>query len=438
MKCGKLLLCSILCLLLVACEPQANQQKSAEVKKTMTEDVDKPEYPDSKPQKQEVLAQLITYGGHGKLFDKDLNEIILDDELVDAIQDSMIEELSKQVNEKKIADSLGVIKEAQKLLTTKDITVVEANLIKNGIIGILLEGSSEKLIDLYHWRYNIILGRSRNIYLPTIADLVRPRIVDLLEHLRLFDFLRDLVLVRESNYIRDCRAHSVPIPPDWEETGTAWVKHGQLTTNLLEKGRFAEVWSYSDPNVRGGCIALPRGSGAAGSALGIICQSATTGHACFWDNIKLGETRAFGWKNKRVVISQIQDGSNLNLNCTGCHQGNNVFIVAPDDNVWGEVLGRVASPNLGANFTMQVDNSTDNREGRPRYIPISTLPIRTNWENKFMPNQANDCAQSCHEKSAWTVRNGISSPANLPNGREQVPLMTPLCSRGPAGVAGCY
>jgi hypothetical protein len=210
-------------------------------------------------------------------------------------------------------------------------------------------------------------------------------------------------------YVADCRAHSVPIPPDWAETGTPWVLQGPLTQNLLEPGEFAGVWTYSDPSARGACIALPRGTGNSGSLAGIICQSATTGHACFWDNKLRSDPgqQPIGWSGVRLVISQLHDGTSLSENCTSCHRGNNVFLISPDDPTWAKVLrGPLSGPSTGT-FTTQVEKSSDEQGGHPRYIPITTLPERPGWQNPFA---SGGCAGACHEFHALPVANPIPTP----------------------------
>jgi hypothetical protein len=213
----------------------------------------------------------------------------------------------------------------------------------------------------------------------------------------------------------------VPIPPDWAESGTPWVLQGTLTQNLLQPGEYAAVWTYSDPSTRGACIALPRGNGSVGTLNGFICQSATTGHACFWDNKRRGSADAVGWRDLRLVISELQDGSNLakEENCTACHRGNNVFLISPDDPTWSKVLrGPLSGPSTGT-FTTQVETSSDNQGGHPRYIPITTLPPRSSWENPFAPG---GCAGACHE---------------LHLGNFSVPQpMPPTCNTAPGGCYG--
>lgn len=259
----------------------------------------------------------------------------------------------------------------------------------------------------------------------------------------------------DTPYMAKCRARGVPIPPDWAGSGTAWVLQGNLdgpdphAVNLLqghEPNRDAFVWTYSDPSVRGACIALPRGSGAVRSLASIMCQSATTGHACFWENMRATDPSprtpgSLGWRNQTLMISQLADGTNLGEtgNCPTCHRGNNVFIIAPDHPTWKKVLtgrGFVGGThvNQGGTFTTQVESSSDMRGGHPRYIPITTLPTpRAGWENTF--EAEGGCAGSCHENPADNVVGMMTAE----RGRRKRMDMAPECA-GPAGasVENCY
>lgn len=240
---------------------------------------------------------------------------------------------------------------------------------------------------------------------------------------------------RDTPYMTQCRAQNVPIPPDWAESGTAWILQGNLNgpggTNLLVPGEDAFVWTYSDPSVRGACIALPRGSGAPGDLAGIICQSFTTGHACFWDNqLKTDHTRVLGWSGQRLLISTLVDGidmangigganrNNVGGRCVVCHRGTNVFIISPDDPTWAKVLrGPLNGGPSGGQFTTNISPA--------RYIP---LPIQAGWTNTVL---LGGCGGGCHEQPAPTVitmRNTVN--AMVPLNRMPMP---PDC----AG-SGCY
>jgi hypothetical protein len=205
----------------------------------------------------------------------------------------------------------------------------------------------------------------------------------------------------------------VPIPPDWDESGKTWQQQGPLTTKLILSGIPAVVWTYSDPAIRGACIALPRGNGAPGSAAGIICQSATTGKACFWDNKLRSDgpmAPPLGWSGLTLRIGDLRDGSNLSENCTSCHRGNNVFLLSPDDPTWAKVMGRPAP--LSPTFTTRVATSpSDTSLGHPRYVPVSGQP---GWSN-VAPSPATGYCNSCHELPALTA----------------APAMPPRCATSP-------
>jgi hypothetical protein len=237
----------------------------------------------------------------------------------------------------------------------------------------------------------------------------------------------------ETSYMADCREHEVPVPPDWSLQTTRWKLQGNLKdgTNLLDEtqsqGQDAFVWTWSDPAIRGACIALPR-SGVSTRALlaGIICQSAYTGYACFWDSRlrneadPMAESDKIDWTSQTLVISKLKDATNLTETgsgvCTDCHRGNNVFLISPDDPTWAKVLRGPLVTAPGSTFTTQVLASSDNRGGHPRFVPLAGN--RAGWTNEFAP-LGGDC-NVCHENP------------DLPFSKR--PVMPPACP--PSG--SCY
>lgn len=256
----------------------------------------------------------------------------------------------------------------------------------------------------------------------------------------------------DTDYMAFCRKSRVPIPPDWALSGTAWVLQGNLGdpsgTNLLQppgpnSRPDAFVWTYSDPVRRGACIALPRGvAGQRGGIAGIICQSAETGHACFWDsrqrdnNNPLREMPLLDWRTQILRISELKDASNLTEpgsgTCPECHRGNNVFLIAPEDPTWKKVLTGLGfaggnHTNQGGTFTTRVEASSDMNGGHPRYIPVTYPSMRPDWANIF---QVGGCAGKCHEKGEdFTSRDG---------GIPRAPLMLPACAQREEEVENCY
>jgi len=247
----------------------------------------------------------------------------------------------------------------------------------------------------------------------------------------IFDFGDAGIL--ETPYITECRARGVPIPPNWSLNTNKWIQHGNInSSNLLQPGRDAFVWSYTDPNIRGACIALPRGGGGTrGGLAGIICQNATSGEACFWDSRwrddanPMRQMPVIDWSQSALVISQLKDATNITEPgsgvCTTCHRGNNVFLISPDHPAWASVLRGTLATAPGSKFTTRIFGSTDMQGGHPRYVPLSGQ--RPGWDNTF---KAGGCAAACHENP------DVNFPAIPP----PIP-MPPACATN-GDVEKCY
>jgi hypothetical protein len=356
------------------------------------------------------LAEIIAHAGHGKLFDQHMKEIKSDTALM-AIQDAILEAVLKDPSVAKDEKALKAVSKAMK--AAKDAKPDDRLILHNAVVLRLLRDARQDLRRRYDWRNNVLI----NYYItkhPAYLKVISGKLLQIISE------LGRLQAYFETNYMADCRAAGVPIPPNWAQTGTEWVQQGTLSDNLLAPGGFAAVWTWSDPHNRGACIALPRDSGAPGTLAGIICQSATTGNACFWDNkLRSNPTQALGWDGITLVIADLVDGSNLSENCTSCHKGNNVYLIAPSDPTWTKLLQGPMDGVRTGTFTTQVESSTDNTGGHPRYIPVTTSPPRAGWVNAFTAG----CGGSCHEGATH-----IRRPADMP----------PLCALGPTGVAGCY
>ncbi len=183
-------------------------------------------------------------------------------------------------------------------------------------------------------------------------------------------------------YIQQCRDNQVPIPPVWNPpSGNQWVNRGRLadpfasTTNPI-----VQVWTFTSTTPAGICVALPRMNGAGNinnniQALGIICQSETTGKACFWDNKRRpvsstprrpatsGAADFFlGPDTQNLDPANMRDGFNLDENCTDCHRGSNVFVI------------RKGTPLEVSQFGLDSDPAV-------RYQPLSGTPADAAWQN---------------------------------------------------------
>lgn len=363
----------------------------------------------SAQQKNARPADLIASAGHGLVFDATGQQLTLDPPLALEIQGSMREVLTTAGVIPRQHASLA--KRADTFLQQAQPSPEEKVIANHVILEATLVEADAKLRARYRWR-------ARTVFDHFIAQ--RPKLLDHI-HADLLSILRDLFrdLPREPgnpHYAQECRERGVPVPPDWAESGTAWQRQGTLTSNLLQPGQHAEVWTYQDPAIPGGCIALPRGSGDPGSPAGIICQGAT-GYACFWDNILASEPmeRFMGWRGRTLVISELKNGSNLDSPCTTCHRGNNVFNISPDDPTWGRVLRALPTTT---SFTTQLTSSPDTYLGRPRYVPYTAATPRAGWNN---PLPASTACGGCHEYHPAT----FSPPSPMP----------PACMSLPGG---CY
>lgn len=256
---------------------------------------------------------------------------------------------------------------------------------------------------------------------PKVEAVLRPEIVEI--KFRLADLV--IALLTQTDYMRSCGAEDVPVPPDFSTNSSKWTFQGNLASTLIVQGKTAAVYTYASPSVRGSCIALPRGPGGANDVAGVICQSAETGKACFWDNLEKGSGDIIPFGNDAVIrIRDMQDATELSLNCTGCHQGNNVFNISPDDPTWCRLLrggkpgancSTLSGPNA-ANFTTEVDPGvlslsvpgTNPPVLHSRYTPLSGAPARPGWVNDTGPG----CGNACHLG---------------PNATFAPPLMPPAC-----------
>jgi hypothetical protein len=132
-------------------------------------------------------------------------------------------------------------------------------------------------------------------------------------------------------YINECAADKVPIPPSW---GTSsWVNRGRMPFVFISAGMPADVYTFTSSSPRGVCIALPRRSGNTIPLLGIICQGQDTSKACFWDNKHTGNPPPTITDGQVVPLSTFLGGGDLVGNgggtCTDCHAGENPYIVHP-------------------------------------------------------------------------------------------------------------
>ena len=174
--------------------------------------------------------------------------------------------------------------------------------------------------------------------------------------------------VNGAGYVTQCKTAGVPVPPSFNyenayhnQPGNKWIYNGIVDPTFAgEDGQITEVFYYDsrfdddDPTQPDGlCMALPRSVFPDGQLpedgppteiplLGVICQG-VNGAACFWDNgtnwldqvgydggvdpfwtLQFGDGTALTHFVGGAKLAELEGG-----NCSGCHQGENVFIVHP-------------------------------------------------------------------------------------------------------------
>jgi hypothetical protein len=388
-----------------------------------------------RPEPRFAFERKMAFSGHGALFDAEGSMVKLDQQEALEFQQSILNVLLGQEKPK-----LGVPeKTASELTEIASAALKEADAEKDfarraAVTNIAAKALAWRLPDAerseYVWRLDYIGENAIRIIFPHQDELA----------IRLSDRLSGIVLMLfGSDYMQECISAGVPIPPDFSSSSRAWAYQGDLATRMISGNSPAQVWTWASPSIRGACLALPRGVGEPGDLVGIICQSAFTGAACFWDNLpreRMGSVQSrMGWSNgSRLSIASLQDASMLSQNCTSCHRGNNVFLTLPDDPTWCKLLRRgnhsEACPwPVGANaqnLTLKSDDFPSTvLGGRPHrviYFPISSPERASTWVN---PVSTGGCMAGCH----LNAQVNFSAPPNS---------MPPACSRGSQGVSGCY
>ena len=248
----------------------------------------------------------------------------------------------------------------------------------NALIGSMLAEAktTPKMRPIWQKHHQILRQQTFERLPPfnarTIEALLRfLRENDLYRHVGLSDRLE------RGSYIRQCQDAGVPIPPDWGSGD--WDYQGIQSRTFISNNLDTEVWAYEDPHVDGSCMALPRKTSSGSiQLLGIICQSDTTGKACFWDNVD-GDTgaRLTGSSATNMQISELQNGNTLSENCTQCHRGKNVFLIHPNE-------------------TIDISRNGYDTDPQIRYTPLSSQAA---WQNPT-PHDAQGSGplcSTCHE-----------------------------------------
>ncbi|HEU0133614.1 MAG TPA: hypothetical protein VFR28_02240, partial [Allosphingosinicella sp.] len=336
----------------------------------------------SAPPEIERIAKI----GHGFAFDSKMRKIPMDLKTIQSMQGSLRAELAKA----KLADRNGVRAYTMRVEAAMAGTRSEEEraLLTGALIGRQLEVADKRVRAAYDWRNRFLIERSRALLEQRFGR--RYQLSESVRRLLREGGLINIISALETPYMSECRAAGVPVPPNFSMSKPgAWKNQGNLSFNMLDPEQAASVWTWTDPARRGACVALPRRNGGPGTFAGIICQSATTGKACFWDNLTRADPfRRIPAATETMVIRDLQDGRTLDEGapCTGCHTGNNVYIMSPDDPTWAKLM---RGPLTAGNFTTVFEPLANTVAGGPRYTPIA----HASWTN---PPLAVGCSGSCH------------------------------------------
>jgi len=229
--------------------------------------------------------------GHGILYDLEGNKVELSAREMRGLQKEILEaaradaDRFRMKNDKPLEELSGIVAEMEEFALSKDQSQDEAFLTANLLIRSIAYQMRPAIRDTYLWRAEYLSHRWRLVRDLKVLEL-RP--VD--RRLRgWFINWRDILRDPDnggnqgSSYVQSCRDAGVPVPPDFQTTGTAWRQQGSLTINMLDPGDTADVFTWSDPHKRGACVALPRYDDDGNAGLnGIICQPVSTGQSSRW------------------------------------------------------------------------------------------------------------------------------------------------------------
>ncbi len=274
---------------------------------------------------------------HGEVLDANLEPIELDEETLGLILDSMLE-LLWETAEPAAIEELGLRPEAVASIEAAGAVRLA---VQAGVARALVEASLPEIQESWAWRQQLVqeavfmLPLWAELELLTLEDLLVPSpLHEILPRFRV-PYVYYLPKGGLPSYNDLCAGQDVPRPPDWPDP--RWQPEGKL--GLQFGGGKIYIFSYHQPGKPGACIALQRWlpnrqTGVVEiAALGVICQSAVSGKACFWDNLMLDpktkQVKPIRGQSIRMEMGKVRNGSNLASPCTHCHKGENVFLIHP-------------------------------------------------------------------------------------------------------------
>ncbi len=280
---------------------------------------------------------------HGGIYDNNLDPIDFDGDVIAEMQESLFAILTDTVEVEYWEWVEGASVETLDRFLNNGYDGYDLLTYRQVLLNELVDAAPEVISVKYAWKLNLVddqlwrlMGREQHVLRPELLQQTR----------KMWYFVSP-----GSQYIKDCRAKGVPIPPNFPDT-KKWKYQGELgytfisQINPAKQPLTAEVYAYKDTSAKtpGTCVALPRAktsskysSGGDAELIGIICQGSrkvgSAQHACFWDNLEVrldGTTgRRVNGQSRPMTIGYVADGYSLSENCTECHRGNNVFNIHP-------------------------------------------------------------------------------------------------------------
>jgi hypothetical protein len=298
----------------------------------------------------------IAYVGHGAFFDRTGKELVPTQAFVNKSQDWYQKKLLAALSAKKKAEFGKIEKQLHEEVKAQGQTRL---VVRQRLLEWLIANAQEVKPDhrtigklnalkfALHWK----LPESDKL------DLLQTREVFTLdsaleEKLNLPDsdiqFLAATINLGQ-NYIDECAAAGVPIPPTigvLDPAGVAgWKSQGFIPNQFIVRTP-AEVRTFQSSSPPGMCIALPRYTDSTKTTVmldGVICQGQQTAKVCFWDNqmnrqgfqFPSGTQVPIGVPNIGInPAGQYQAGGFELLGgsggvCSDCHAGENPYIIHP-------------------------------------------------------------------------------------------------------------
>jgi hypothetical protein len=358
-------------------------------------------------------ADWIETAYHGLVLDANYDVIEMNLDTVSKIQESLFTILYKPTQDEALKKYGGDVKD---LFYSQQVQGKDQLVVRAAVLDALVAVSTPALQDRYAGRNRLLHGAS-NALVNWSEYVLAPGILEWLRQYR-FEDLWIRPPQPSSEYVETCRAEGVPIPPDWPNPG--WIEQGPLRFVFIGQGLNATVHAYNDPAVPGVCYALPRRDDAGAiQLLGIICQSNTTGKACFWDN-RTTDNRLITGTNITLDIDTIGNGSTLAETCTDCHRGYNAFNIHPGSAL---DLSRAGAP--GGPYVTRPD---------VRYTPIG----QPHWVNPgplilpAVPPDQQSCTL-CHELPRELPRDRASYCTSVLQPAAMTTMPSPPFGPPPAG-----